>query len=71
MTAALILITCSLSGSDCRPHVQAEGMGLSECMVQSQRAAAQYAIEHPKRRISRVICTDHRRVGFYIGRGQA
>ncbi|RLP22279.1 hypothetical protein [Mesorhizobium sp. YM1C-6-2] len=68
---ALILLTCALAGGDCRPHVQADGLGVMECQIQSQRAAAQYVAEHPKRRIARIICADRRRIDFYLGRGQA
>ena len=68
MTAALILITCALSGGDCRPHVQTDSIGQSECMVRSMQAAAEYVNEHPKRIVVRIICTDRRRIGFYLGR---
>lgn len=68
---ALILLTCALAGNDCRHHVQADALAFGECMVQSQRVAAQYALEHPKRKIRRIICTDRRRVAFYLGREQA
>lgn len=71
MTAALILITCALSGSDCRPHLAADGLGLMECPVQAMRVAAQYSLEHPKRKVVRMICADHRRIDFYLGRDQA
>lgn len=68
---ALILLTCALAGGDCRHHVAADDLGLMECQVQSMRIAAQYSLEHPKRRIVRIICADHRRIGVYVGRGQA
>lgn len=71
MTQALILLTCAIAGGDCRPHVQADGLAFMECMIQSQRAAAQYSVEHPNRKVERVICTDHRRIGYYLGRNQA
>lgn len=68
---ALILLTCALAGNDCRHHVQADALGAGECMDQSQRIAAQYVAEHPKRKIRRIICTDRRRIEFYLGRDQA
>jgi hypothetical protein len=68
---ALILLTCTIAGADCHHHVQADALGFGECMVQSQRIAAQYSTEHPKRKIKRIICTDHRRIAFYLGRDQA
>lgn len=71
VSTALILLTCAISGADCRHHVAADGLGVMECQVQSMRIAAQYSLEHPKRRIVRIICADRRRIGFYLGRGQA
>lgn len=69
---ALILVTCLLSGGDCRPHMAADQMSLSECMVQSMRAAAEYVGQHPNRKVTRTICTaDERRIRVYLGRNQA
>lgn len=68
---SLLLITCLATGQDCRPHVEAERMSFGECMSQSQQVAAAWASEHPKRKVSRIICTDERRVPYYLGRDQA
>lgn len=68
---ALILVTCLASGADCRAHVAAEGMSSMQCMVQSQIAGAQYVSENPKRRVTGMVCTDMRRVPYFIGRNQA
>lgn len=68
---ALIFVTCLLAGGDCRPHMQTEGLGLMECQLQSQRIAAKWATEHPKRVVKRIICTDEKRVDYYLGREQA
>lgn len=69
--SALILYTCLIAVGDCRHHVAADALVHGECMVQSQRVAAQYATEHPQCKVARVICTDRRRIDFYLGRGQA
>lgn len=69
--SALILVTCLLSGADCRPHLEADKLSHMECQVQSMRAMAQYAGQHPKRKVIRAICTDERRVDYYLGRDQA
>ena len=68
---ALILITCALSGGDCRPHLQADMLFQTACMVQSQQIAAEYVKEHPNRKVQRVICTDRRRIAYYLGKDQA
>ena len=68
---ALILLTCAIAGGDCRPHVQADNLGLLECQIQSQRIAAVYVSEHPKRKVQKIICTDSRRIPFYLGKDQA
>lgn len=68
---AAILLVCALNGSDCRYQVGGEGMGFSECLIQSQRIAAQYVNEHPKRTVKKVICDDHRRIGYWMGKDQA
>jgi hypothetical protein len=69
---ALVLFTCLTSGGDCRAHVQAEGIPSPiACQASAQIVAAQWAGEHPGRRIFRIICTDARSVGQYIGRDQA
>lgn len=68
---ARILLTCALSGQDCRPSMEADGLTAMACMVQSQRIAAAYVLEHPNRRVVRIICADRRRIEFFLGRGQA
>jgi hypothetical protein len=67
---ALILLVCATL-SDCQYTVQADNLGFTECLIQSQRKAAEYQLEHPKRKIKRIICTDSRRVAYYLGKDQA
>ena len=68
---SLILLTCTLAGSDCRPIMAADGLQMMECVTRAQQIAAQYQADNPGRKAVRMICTDHRRVDFYLGRGQA
>lgn len=69
---SLLLLTCLASGGDCRAHVQAEGIPSPiACQASAQIVAAQWAGEHPNRRIARIICTDARNVGQFIGRNEA
>lgn len=68
---ALVLMTCSLAGADCRPVMAADGLNLMECMVRAQQEAARYQSDHPNRRAVRFICTDSRQLDFILGRGAA
>jgi hypothetical protein len=71
MTYALLLLTCSLSGGDCRPILAADGMQQMECQVRAQQLAAQYIGQHPNRTFKAMKCVDHSRIGIYLGRNQA
>jgi hypothetical protein len=71
MTYALLLLTCSLSGGDCRPVLAADGLQQMECQVRAQQLAAQYIGDHPNRKFKAMKCVDHRRIDFYLGRNQA
>jgi hypothetical protein len=68
---ALILLTCSLSGADCRPTLAADGMQAMECQVRAQQLAAQFIGEHPNRKFKAMKCVDGRLIDFYLGRGAA
>ena len=67
----LILLTCLSDGTGCYKHLEAEGLGMSECHVVAPRIAAQWQTEHPGQRVQKMICDDHRRVPFHLGRNQA
>lgn len=68
---SLILLSCALSGQDCRLHVAADGLSFMTCMVQAQEVAAAYVNDHPNRVVAKMICVDDRKVEFFIGRGAA
>lgn len=69
---ALILLTClSSQPTLCTKHVEADGLGMMECQVQAPRASAKWRNEHPNRIVAKMICDDHRRIPFHIGRNQA
>lgn len=58
---ALIIVTCSLSGAGCNPHLIASGMSLTECQVASIPSAARFIGEHPDLRLQRFTCTPNPR----------
>lgn len=69
---ALILLTCLQSNPTlCTKHVEAEGMGMSECHVQAPRASAMWNAQHPNRKVAKMICDDRRRIPYHLGREQA
>lgn len=68
---ALLLVVCSMSGTDCHPIMAAGGLQQMECQVRGQQLAAQYLSEHPNQRLKGFKCVTEREVDFYLGRGQA
>lgn len=68
---ALLLITCALSGSDCRPILAEDGMQQMECQVRSQQLAAKFIGDHPNRKFKAMKCVREQDIGIYLGRGAA
>lgn len=69
--SALILLTCFISGSDCRATMAADNLPIMECLVRSQQIAAQYINDNPNRVIVRAICANRSELDKYLGRGAA
>ena len=68
---SLILGTCLMAGGDCRFQVITDFPSPTACQSQAQIVAAQWAGDNPNRRIHRIVCTDARNIGQYIGRDEA
>jgi hypothetical protein len=69
MQSVLVILAC-LSG-DCRAHVLTAPMPYAACVSASMPAAAKWVGEHPKWRVTRIVCADPRKLSSFLGRTQA
>ena len=63
-----IQIPCLLSGSECSYFVVSDLMPMHQCLSMSQVVAAKWTDTYPLHKISRILCSDPRRVPVYLGR---
>jgi hypothetical protein len=71
MESVLVILACLVTGDQCQVHVLTDAMPLPACMAASQPAAAQWAGEHPNRKILKIACADPRQIAAFLGRTQA
>jgi hypothetical protein len=71
MYSVLAIVACLSTDQQCQVHVLSEPVPRVQCMTWSQPAAAQWAGQHPKHRIARILCADPKQLDNVLGRTQA